>query len=350
MEKCNRLFVGCDLGDKRSDYCILDGEGAVVEEGQVRTTTAGFSRRFQSLQNARVVVEVGTHSRWVAELLRKMGHEVVVANARYVQLIWKRRHKTDRTDAQVLARLGRLDVSLLAPVQHRSREAQQDLACLKSRDLLVSTRTKLINHVRGAMKPFGIRFPKCSPESLPKRADTVPAELVPALRPVLETIAQLNAQIAAQDRQIEQLAGVAHPETARLRQVAGVGAITGLGFLLTIEDPSRFRKSRHVAPFLGLTPAKDQSGDHDPQKRISRAGDPFLRKLLIQCAHQILGRFGADSDLRTWGLVLASRGGKNGKKRAVVAVARKLAVLLHRLWVTGARYQPVGYRVTVATA
>jgi transposase len=343
MNESNRVFVGCDLGDRYTEICVLDDTGAVVESGQIRTTRAAFEKKFAKLPRGRVVVEVGTHSRWVAEVLRALGHEVVVANPRQVRLIWKRRSKTDRSDAQVLARLGRFDVQLLSPVQHRSRAAHQDLVCLRSRDVLVRTRTKLVNFVRGALKPFGIRLPRCGPETLPRRADAIPAELLPALHPVVEMIAALNTQIAAQDEQIEQLAAAVHPETARLAQVNGVGKLTALAYILTIEDAARFPKSRMVSAFLGLTPAKAQSGDADPQKRISKAGDPFLRRLLIQCAHSILGRFGAESDLRRWGHAIAARGGKNGRKRAVVAVARKLGILLHRLWVSGEAYQPVGY-------
>jgi transposase len=344
MNESNRVFVGCDLGDRYSEICVLDDSGAVVESGRVRTTRGALENKFAGLPRGRVVIEVGTHSRWVAEVLRALGHEVVVANARQVRLIWKRRTKTDRSDAQMLARLGRFDVQLLAPVQHRSRAAHQDLACLRSRDLLVRTRTKLVNFLRGALKPFGARLPRCGPEVLPRRAgEVIPAELLPALSPVVEMIVALNSHIASQDKRVEQLATAVHPETARLSQVRGVGKLTALAYILTIEDPARFRKSRVVPAFLGLAPAKDQSGDSDPQKRISKAGDPFLRRLLIQCAHQILGRFGADSDLRSWGLAIAARGGGNGRKRAVVAVARKLGILLHRLWVSGAAYQPVGY-------
>ena len=348
MGKSNRVFVGCDLGDKQSDYCVLDEGGRVLEEGRVRSTPAAFSKKFTRLLRGRVVIEVGTPSRWAEEVLRKLGHEVVVANVRQVHLIWKRKNKTDRSDAQMLARLGRLDVTLLAPVQHRSRAAQRDLAYLKARDVLVRSRTKLVNFVRGTMKPFGVRFPSCSPEALPKHADSaIPAELAPVLIPVVETIAALNERIAAQDEQIEQLAK-AHPEATRLTQVNGVGSITALAFLLTLEDPARFRKSRSVGAFVGLTEGKDQSGAHDPQKHITKAGDPFLRRLLVQCAHHVLGRYGAASDLRTWGHSIGERGGNNGTKRAVVAVARKLAVLLHRLWVSGEQYQPVGYRRVAA--
>jgi len=126
-----------------------------------------------------------------------------------------------------------------------------------------------------------------------------------------------------------------------LKQVKGVGTQIALTYLLTIEDPHRFAKSRDVGCFLGLRPGRRDSGESQPQMHISKEGDPYLRTMLVQGAHYILGPFGADSDLRRWGLKLAARGGKNAKKRAVVAVARKLAVLLHRLWVTGEVYEPL---------
>lgn len=284
------------------------------------------------------------HSRWIAELIQGLGHEVVVANPRQVRLIWKRRTKTDRSDALVLARLGRLDVALLAPVQHRSRGAQVDLACVRSRDILVRDRTRLINHVRGMLKPFGHRVRDCTADAFVDVAEAVvPAELLPALGPVLAVMRVLNEQIAAQDKQIAQLVTVVHPATARLTQVPGVGSITALAYYLTLENPTRFKKSRFVASFLGLVPGKDQSGESDPQQHITKTGDPFVRRLLVQCAQYTLGAFSPDSELKRWGLALADRGGKNAKKRAVVAVARKLAVLLHRLWLSGAPYQPLGY-------
>ena len=132
-----------------------------------------------------------------------------------------------------------------------------------------------------------------------------------------------------------------YPETDLLRQVEGVGALTALAFVLTLENPERFAKSRSVGAYLGLEPAQDQSGDRDPQRHISKEGDEMLRKLLVGSAHYILGPFGSDSDLRRHGEKIASRGGKNAKKRAAVAVARKLSVLLQRLWVTGEVYEPL---------
>ncbi|HZY04368.1 MAG TPA: IS110 family transposase [Anaeromyxobacteraceae bacterium] len=345
MEKRNTVFIGCDLGDRFSEVCVLDGAGAVVDQSRVCTTQRGLRSYMARFDRACVVVEAGVHSRWVADLVEGLGHRVVVANPRQVRLIWQRRTKTDRSDALLLARLGRADLQLLAPVQHRSRGKQVDLTALRSRDILIGARTKLVNHVRGTLKPFGLRVEDCRTEAFPDRAEgTIPPELLAALAPVLAAIRTINEQIAQHDRQIEQTAATVYGETTRrLTQVDGIGTITALAFQLTLDDPKRFRKSRFVGGFLGLVPAKDQSGDLDPQRHITKTGDAFVRRLLVQCAQYLLGPFGSDSDLRRWGLRLAERGGKNAKKRAVIAVARKLAVLLHRLWLSGERYQPIGY-------
>lgn len=183
------------------------------------------------------------------------------------------------------------------------------------------------------MKSFGERLPKCSAASFHKKrvAGRLPEALAPALEPILETIANLTAQIRAYDRELAALAEDLYPETRLLRQVPGVGTLTALAFVLTIEDPGRFDDSRVVGAYLGLVPAKDQSGDSDPQRRISKRGDRMLRRLLVGSAQYLLGPFGEDCDLRRHGEKLAARGGKSAKKRAVVAVARKLSVLLHRL-------------------
>jgi len=344
MKESNRVFVGCDLGDKFTEIAVLDGAGAVMETERIRTTRAALLKHLGKYQGARVVIEVGAHSRWVSELIESLGHEVVVANPRQVPLIFGRRQKTDRSDAMVLARLGRFDVSLLAPVRHRPRATQVDLATIRSRDVLVSARTKLVNHVRGTLKQFGLLMKKAStPTAVIKDARrVVPPELQSALGPVLATLELLDAQIDAHDGAVEQLAAN-YPQVARMTQIHGVGELSALTFALTIDDPHRFEKSRFAGAFFGLTPAKDQSGDSDPQKRITKAGDPLMRRLLVQCAHHVIGPFAKDSDLRRWGLRLAARGGKNARKRAVVAVARKLAVLMHRLWLSGEPYQPLGY-------
>jgi transposase len=201
---------------------------------------------------------------------------------------------------------------------------------------------QLVNHVRGAVKSFGGRLPKCPARSFHKNAaEHIPEALRPALGPILEQIGSLTERIRDYERQLETISEEHYPETDLLRQVEGVGPLTALTFVLTLEDPYRFEKSRSVGAYLGLVPARDQSGESDPQKRISKEGDEMLRRLLVGSAHYILGPFGKDSDLRRHGEKIASRGGKNSKKRAAVAVARKLSVLLQRLWVSGELYDPL---------
>ncbi len=345
------LFVGIDLGDKQSHYCMLNQAGEVVERGEVPTTREGFRRKFGRKGVLRMALEVGTHSCWASRLLKELGHEVLVANTRELKKITESQRKTDYHDAEMLARLLRADPKLLSAVEHGSLEAQQDLAVLRGRDALVATRTKLINTVRGLMKSFGNRLPKCSAECFATKAQPkVPPELRNALSPLLETIGQLNEQIRFYGRQVDDLAEKKYPETALLRQVKGVGPVTATAFVLRLGDKQRFRKSRDVGPYLGLVPRRDQSGECDRQLPITKAGDQMLRRLLVSSAHYILGPFGPDCNLRRKGLALAQRGGQNGKKRAVVAVARRLAVLLHHLWVTGEVYEPLYQAGTAAVA
>ncbi len=339
------MTVGIDLGDKYSFLCLLDTEsGEVIEEGRLRTTPEAIRRRFSSEQQPlRIAIEAGTHSPWVSRVLeQECGHEVLVANPRKTRLIYSNKRKTDEIDAENLARLARLDPKLLYPLKHRAEHSQAHLAIIRSREVLVGCRTQLVNHVRGAVKSFGHRLPKCPARSFHKRAsEHIPETLLPALGPILEQIGSLTERIREYDRQLETICQEHYPETELLRQVEGVGALTALTFVLTLEDPYRFEKSRTVGAYLGLVPARDQSGDRDPQKHISKEGDQMLRKLLVSSAHYILGPFGSDSDLRRHGEKIASGGAKNAKKRAVVAVARKLSVLLHRLWVTAETYDPL---------
>ena len=339
-----QLTAGLDLGDKYSLLCLIDTvSGEVIEESRLPTTPETFRRRLASEQPMRIAIEAGTHSPWISRLLEGCGHEVLVANARKLRLIYGEGRKTDRLDAENLARLARLDPKLLSPLRHRGEASQTHLALVRSRDALIRSRTQLVNHVRGSVKSFGARLPKCSASSFPDRAaERLPEELAPALEPILETIADLTARIRAYDRELEALAEELYPETRLLlRQVPGVGTPTALTFVLSIEDPVRFADSRAVGAYLGLVPGRDQSGDSDPQRRISKRGDGMLRRLLVGSAHYLLGPFGKDSDLRRHGEKLAARGGKSAKKRAVVAVARKLSVLLHRLWVSGEPYDPL---------
>jgi transposase len=307
--------------------------GEVLEESRVRTTPEDVRRRFAGQRCLRIALEVGKHSPWMCRLLVELGHQVIVANPRKVRLIWENRKKRDRIDARYLARLVRLDPELLHPVEHRSEQAQVDLAVLRSRAALVKVRTELINHVRGAVKSLGHRLPKCDAKQFGKRmGEALPESVRPALTGVVETIARLTLQITAYDRKLATLARSRYPETAQLTQVGGVGVLTGLAYRLVLDDPTRFARSRTVGAYLGLVPQANESGDAQPQLPINKEGDRLLRSLLVQLAHYILGPFGQDCDLRRHGLRIAARGGKAAKKRAVVAVARKLAVLLHARW------------------
>ncbi len=335
--------IGCDLGDRLSEVCVLDTAGNVEERTSVHSTrkemTSFFTRRA-----AHVVIEVGSHSRWVSALLTDLGHRVTIANPRRLKLISESNNKTDRHDAELLARLGRADVNLLAPIAHRKPETQADLAVAKARDLLVRVRTKLICHVRSTIKTLGERLPTGTPATFSRKTRLlVPVALKAALEPIYETLDRVNDQIREYDQTIERLAR-RHPDVEVLSQINGVGTLTALVYMLTLEDKTRFRRSRMVGAFLGMRPRKSKSGAGDPQLRITKTGDPFVRRLLVNGASYMLGRFGKDSDLRRWGLELAKRGGKNAKKRATVAVARKVAVLMHRLWVTVEVYEPLGYR------
>lgn len=331
------VTVGIDLGDRHSHLCLLDtNSGEIIEESRIPTTSTGFERRFSGCEPMCIAIEASTHSPWVSRQLEGCGHEVLVANARKLRLIHAGGDKNDRLDAENLARLARLDPRLLYPIEHRGEASQAHIALIRSRDVLIGTRTKLVNHVRGTVKSFGARLPGCSAKSFhAKVREHLPEALVPALAPVLETIGSLNERISEYDRELEAISRESYPETALLQQVQGVGQLTALVFVLTLEDPSRFETSRAVGAYVGLTPGTHQSGEQDPQKRISKRGDETLRRLLVSCAHHVLGPFGEDSDLRRHGLKIAERGGKNAKKRAAVAVARKLSVLLHRLWITG---------------
>jgi transposase len=337
------MTAGLDLGDKYSHLCLLDtASGEVMEEGRLRTTPEALKRRFASEQRLLIAIETGTHSPWVSRLLEECGHEVLVTNARKLRLIYANKRKTDEIDAENLARLARLDPKLLYTVKHRDEHSQAHMAIIRSRQALVGSRTQLVNHVRGAVKSFGARLPKCPARTFHKNAAAhIPETLLPALEPILETIGSLTERIREYDWQLEEISKEHYPETELLRQVEGVGVLTALTFVLTVDDPHRFEKSRSVGAYLGLVPARDQSGDRDPQKRISKEGDETLRKLLVGNSHYILGPFASDSDLRRHGEKIASRGGKNSKKRAAVAVARKLSVLLHRLWISGEVYDPL---------
>jgi transposase len=334
-----RLTVGLDLGDRSTHYCILDESGEVVSEGAVPTTKTGLESMFGKMAASRVALEVGTHSPWISRYLAEFGHEVIVANAHKVKLITQSVRKNDRIDARQLARLARVDPQLLSPIRHRGEQVQVDLAMIRARAEMMEARTQLINSARGLVKPMGERLANCDADQVGlKLAEGLKEESRRVVEPLLKMVEAISTQIGEYDKQIAKIAE-RYPEEKLLQQVYGVGRLIALTYVLTLENAERFAHSRDVGPYLGLTRKQRDSGDSEPELGISKTGDGLLRSLLVQGAHCILRKGAPDSDLREWGLGKA-KGGKRAKKRAVVAVARKLAVLLHHLWVSGEVYDP----------
>ena len=334
-------YCGIDLHQDKSEICIIDEDGEVMERTTVRTTRRGLSRYFGGRARMRVVMEAGGSSPWVSRLVESCGHEVIVCSPRRVRLIAESTLKADAVDAEVLARLVRIDPGFLGSVTHRSEEAQRLRSQLTVRSALVEARTKWINTVKGILRGFGYRVAGGGPRTFPQRVAKLdlPAELREVVKPLL---AQLDLVTAEIDRREEDLEMVAKelPAVEHLRRIPGVGLIVALYYVLTIDDPERFRKSRDVAAYFGLRPTMRSSASVSYFGRITREGDPEMRRLLVQAAHGLL-RTRARSHLQDWAVELA---GRRGKGKAVVALARKIAVLMHRLWVTGEVFQPYPHK------
>jgi transposase len=350
-----RLTIGLDLGDRESSYCILNEQGEKVIQDKLATSKAGLNRLFEKMPGSRVALEVGAHSPWVSRQLEGLGHEAIVANPRNVAWISQSRKKNDQVDPEKLARLARMDVKLLSPIRHRSEQAQRDLMVIRARATLVETRTKLINTVRGLVKSVGERVKDCDSEQwAPALLKLLSKETRGVIEPLVNSIEEMSKQIGVYDEQIEKIS-TRYEEVKLLTPVYGVGRLTALTYILTIDDPRRFHKSREVGGFLGLQPSQRESGESQPQLGISKEGDRHLRWMLVQCAHCILRQGAPDSDLRRWGMAKLEpekpklspgekqnkKGKQKGKRRVLVAIARKLAVLLHRLWVNGEVYDPL---------
>lgn len=334
------LTIGIDVGDDYSHVCVVDSTRRILEEFKVPTGQAGLAKALRR-PSCQVILEVGPHSRWMQKSLEGLGHCVRVVDPRKIELIAKSNHKTDRRDARTLALLGAGVPELLGDIRHRSDEAQADLSVLLTRDHFIRLRTASIHRVRGVLKASGVKVPKMSTKAFHTRVgELVPPRLCPALVPLLEGLLSIHLQIKRLDSVIEGIAG-RYPAVQRLTRITGVGTLTALAFVLSIDDPIRFEKSRDVGPFIGLCPRKRSSGGSDPQLSITRSGNPFLRRILVQAAHYVLGPFGPDCLLRRHGKKIRDRGGKHAKKRAAVAVARKLAVVMHRLWVSPTPYAPL---------
>lgn len=344
MEESITKVIGLDLSDQSAEACVLPASGGDVERRDtIEMSPMAMLDYFGEMPPARVLMEAGTHSPWLSRLLGDLGHEVRVADPRRIKLITENARKSDEVDAELLARLERIeDLELIRPVVHRHEQLQADFALVKARDQLVKARTALINFARGIVKSMGGRLPSCSTDSFvrkPQVWQAIPALLEPALYPLMQAVGTMTARIKEYDKAIETVLETRYPEANEaMRQIKGVGAITTLCFICVVQDPERFETSRAVGPYVGLAPGRSQSGEQDPKKGITKSGDPLLRCQLTRAAHYVM-TFGEDSDLkRTAGRLL-----NKGKPRQVVgcAIARRLAVLMHRLWISKQAYEPL---------
>lgn len=335
--------LGIDLGDRKHAICIIDQEGEIIQECMISNTREDLARLAKSYPDSLIAMEVGMHSPWISRFLQKLGHRVIVANPRKLRAIYENPRKSDKKDALMLAKLARADESLLSPIEHRSERAQRDLLQIKLRDNLVRQRVNIISSVRFILKSLGIKTksPKTAyfTRHLRRQLEEDYPEMLTLVEPSLLVIDSITAQVKALDKSIETLAAESYPETQLLSQITGVGALTSLAFVLTIEDPNRFKRARDVGSYIGLVPKRDQSGEMDKELRISKAGDRYLRTLLVNAAHYVLGPFGPDCELKRHGLKLAERGGTRAKKKAVIAIARKLSVLMLTLWKNKSTYE-----------
>lgn len=340
-----KAIIGIDLGDKKHAICVLNAAGEIVEEQTITNTRESLTRLAKRCPKALVAIEVGSHSPWISRFLTELGCKVIVANSRKLRAIYQNERKSDELDARMLAKLARADVSLLHPIEHGSERAQRDLSRIKLRDNLVRQRVDVISSVRFILKSIGIALPSPNTNYFAKRARLIlegtEAEMLAAIEPSLQVIDVMTAKIRELDKEIDRLCEESYPESARLRGIRGIGPITALTFLLTIGDPNRFGQRRDVGAYLGLVPKRDQSGGTDKSLRISKCGNAYLRRLLVGSAQYLMGPFGEECDLRTQGLKLADRGGRGAKKKAVVAIARKLAVVMLSVWQSGADYEPI---------
>lgn len=342
--------IGIDLGDRSHRVCILDRLGFITEERSIPNDRFALAQLAKEHPDARFVMEVGTHSPWISAGLREMGREVIVGNARKLKAISQHERKCDELDARTLAKIGRMDVDLLYPINHVSQDALKDRLVISSRENLVNERKRLTQSVRGSVKALGLRIEGCCPEVFPARARAALADepdVLETIESTLKCIETMNRSIGQLDLKLLALSAEKYPATRILQQISGVGPITAIAFVLAVEDPNRIDETRNIGAYFGLVPGRDQSGESDPQKGISKTGNPYIRKLLTQCAQYILGAHGPDCDLRRYGLRRAAKGGetkkaaKGAKKKAITAVARKLSVLLLSLWKSCATYEPL---------
>ena len=334
--------IGMDLGDKNHKAVVLAADGTEVERAEVKNTPEQVQEFLARHPGALLAVETGTHCRWISRLAAGLGHEVLVGNTRKLRMIWNSSRKNDWNDAEMLAKLARADRSLLVPVKLRDDESQELLRLVKARDILVKHRAGIVNMIRGFCKAQGVRMDGCTTEAFVRQEFDVPKVLREVTQPLFAVLRELSKKVALFDKILVRSLEKKHPEeAAAVMAINGVGPVTAAAFIATVGNPTTFGKPRDAGAYFGLVPRQDQSGQSDRQLRITKEGNTQVRALLVNCANYIMGPFGKDCDLRRHGLRIAARGGKNARKRAKVAVARKLAVVMLALLQSKKEYCPL---------
>jgi transposase len=341
-EQARALYVGLDVSLETTSLCVVDGNGSTVWRGSCPTDAAALADtvRKHAPGVVRVGLETGQLSNWLTLSLRRRGLPVVCLDARHAKAALSLQlNKTDANDAWGLAQVVR--TGWFREVAVKSMDAHKLRMLIVARAQLVGQRQSLANHIRGLMKTFGIVIARGSKGPFAARvreAGEGNHALMAIIEPLLAAWQALREQIAVFDRQIRARAK-ADAVVRRLMTVPGVGVIVSLAYAAVIDDPSRFRHSSSVGAYLGLTPRRYQSGEVDVSGHISRCGDGMLRAYLFEAATVILQRYTRATALKDWGLALAKR---IGMRRAKVALARKLAVIMHRMWVDETEFKDGG--------
>lgn len=327
---------GIDLASKSSSICIIDPKGKVLRESEVPTETGDFAKELSGFGPLQVILEASPLAEMASRIVEKLGHEPVIVDPRLAKRLMQARKKTDRRDARTLAEIGRS--GWFSAVHRKSAEARELRSLSKARQTVIKNRQGMANTIRGLLRAHGIRLGKVGNGEFEKAVQEVTRREVPGLEGAMENL--LTLWKAAKDaekqltREIE-TRSKADEVTQRMQDVPGVGPMISVLYRATIDDPHRFQRGEEVADYLGLTPSISQSGEMEFRGRITKEGDNQLRWHLVEGAHVLLTK-GKDCALKRWGLALEKR---KGSAKAKVAVARKLSVLLWRLWKEGESFQ-----------
>jgi transposase len=332
------FYVGLDVSLKQTSICVVDQTGLIAREGVVDSDPEAISVFLKSKapDAVRIGLETGPTSTWLWTELKRLGLSVVCIDARHAKAVLKMQiNKSDRNDAIGIARI--MQTGWFKEVHVKDIDSHSVRALLASRALLVKIKRDLENQVRGLFKNLGLVIGRATFNVFAVRAEELiedRPELVAAVRPLLEARNAVEQQVRELDRKVTKLAR-RDGQVRRFMTVPGVGPVTALAFKATIDDPARFARSRSVGTYVGLTSRRHASGEVDWSGRISKCGDAMLRSHLFEAAGVLLTRVPKWCAVKAWGARLAKR---NGLNKAKVAVARKLAVILHRMWIDGTEF------------